>query len=161
MTWSLNAAWRREASSAYRGSESVLERYFNANGEPAGGDTQVGRADTDYALRLDWTPRVPTGSLLVHVDYVFEEDSGPDRNTVVLFEGPWYFQDKKQLSARIAWLSPDEVLEVALWGQNLLDEDYATNPGGFVADPVNGLAAAHTRLDDPLTWGMGFRWTLF
>ena len=161
VTWSLNEDLRFEASSTYRESESVLERYFNASGEPAGGDTQVGRADTDYALRVDWTPRIPTGSLLVHVDYVFEEDSGPDRNTTVFFEGPWYFQDKKQLSARVSWLSPDGVLELALWGQNLLDEEYATNPGGFVADPVNGLAAAHTRLDDPLTWGMGFRWTFF
>ncbi len=152
---------RLEISSTYRESESVLEPYFDAAGEPAGGDTQISRADTDYTLRLDWTPEVPTGYLLVHMDYVFEEEGGPDANSVIFYEGPWYYQDKKQLSARIAWQNFSETLEVALWGRNLLDEEYATNPGGFVADPSNGLAAAHTRLDDPLTWGLDFRWSFF
>ena len=59
---------RLEISSSYRESESVLEPYFDAAGEPAGGDTQISRADTDYTLRLEWTAEFPTGYLLVHMD---------------------------------------------------------------------------------------------
>ena len=95
------------------------------------------------------------GYLLVHVDYVFIEDTGEFEDDAVFFEGPWYFQDKKRLSARIAWESDDASIEVALWGKNLLDEEYAGNPGGFVADE---LGAAYTSIEDPLTYGVDLRY---
>ena len=44
---------------------------------------------------------------------------------------------------------------MALWGQNLLDKEYASNPGGFVAAD---LGAAYTSIDDPLTYGVDLRY---
>ncbi len=136
-------------------SESVSDEYFDAAGELKGGRKESSKSGTDYTLRFDWTPEIPVGYLLVHVDYVFNEEDGPGPNDVIFETGPWYFQDKKMLSARVAWESSDSSIEVALWGKNLLDKEYAGNPGGFVADT---LGAAHTSIDDPITYGIDLRY---
>ena len=96
------------------------------------------------------------GYLLVHVDYVFNEDPGPNDDTVIYETGRWYFNDRKMLNARIAWSNDDDTIEVALWGNNLLDEENASNPGGYVADL---LGAAKTTPEDPLTWGVDVRYS--
>jgi hypothetical protein len=57
--------------------------------------------------------------------------------------------------SRVAWQNEGGNIEVALWGKNLLDEENASNPGGFVADV---LGAAHTAIDDPLTYGVDLRY---
>ena len=44
---------------------------------------------------------------------------------------------------------------MALWGKNLLDEEFAENPGGFVADE---LGAYKTNVQDPLTYGVDLRY---
>ena len=160
-TWSVTDVFRLEASSTYRDVESVFSEYYKEKGELAGGEKESGSTDMEYTIRMDWTPEIPVGYLLVHVDYVFEEDGGSNENTAIFHTGPWYFQDKKQLSVRIAWQTPDETIEVALWGQNLLDEEYASNSGGFVADEGSGLGAAHTGIDNPLTGGIDFRWSFY
>jgi iron complex outermembrane receptor protein len=109
---------------------------------------------TDYTLRLDWTPAVPVGSLLVHVDYIYN-DADDDSEAVIFTEGPWYFQDRELLNARIAWTNAGDRLELALWGRNLLDKEYASNPGGFVADT---LGAYTTNIQEPLTYGVEVRY---
>lgn len=153
--WNVLDNLRLTAMSTYRDTESISDEYYDAAGELKGGVKDTGTSDFDYTLRFDWTPEIPVGYLLVHVDYVFDEDNEPDENSVIFQEGRWYFQDKKKLSARIAWESEDGAFEVALWGKNLLDEEYASNPGGFVAD---ALGAAYTGLDDPLTYGIDLRY---
>ncbi len=148
---------RLTAMGTYRETDSVFETYFDSAGEPAGGVTESSRADTDYTIRVDWSPEVPVGHLLVHVDYVYDENNDTFAETgAIFFRGPWYLQNKKLLSARIAWKNSDSSWELALWGNNLLDNEYASNPGGFVADT---LGAAHTSIDDPLTWGIDVKYS--
>jgi iron complex outermembrane receptor protein len=153
--WNVLDNLRLTGITTYRDNESISDPYFNGAGEPQGGDKETGNTSNDYTLRFDWTPEIPMGYLLVHVDYVFIEDSGELDDDAVFYEGPWYFQDKKLLSARMAWENDDGSIEVALWGKNLLDEEYASNPGGLVAD---GLGAAHTSIEDPLTYGVDLRY---
>lgn len=153
--WNVLDNLRLSGLTTYRDNESKSDEYYNGAGEPKGGDTDSGNTSTDYTLRFDWTPEIPVGFLLVHVDYVFNEDSGDHDDDAVYYEGPWYFQDEKRLSARVAWESDDGSIEVALWGKNLLDEEYASNPGGFVADD---LGAAYTTIEDPLTYGVDLRY---
>lgn len=152
-TWSVTDNVRLTAMGTYRETDSIFERYFDGAGEPAGGVVDSSRSEADYTLRFDWTPAIPFGALLVHVDYVVDENKQSPTDTIFV-TGPWYFQTEKLLNARIAWKNDDDTIEVALWGANLLDNEYADNPGGFVADT---LGAIHTRIDDPLTWGMDFR----
>ena len=70
-------------------------------------------------------------------------------------DGPWYFQDRKMLNARLAWSNDDDTIEVALWGNNLLDEEYASNPGGLASD----LGAVHTSIADTITYGLDLRYS--
>ena len=139
-----------------RDEEKTPESYFDGQGEPQGGRKENTSTDTDYTLRLDWTPRIPTGFLLVHVDYVFNE-ADDDSNAVIYTDGPWYFRDREMLSARIAWQNDSDRIEVALWGRNLLDKEIAVNPDGLAADT---LGVYRTSIEDPLTWGMDLRYSL-
>jgi len=140
-----------------RDAETTPDAYFNGNGEPVGGRKQSDSANTDYTLRLDWTPQIPVGFLLVHVDYVFEEAEDPnDTDAAIYTTGPWYFQDREILSARVAWTNEAENFEIALWGRNLQDNEIADNPGGFVA---SALGAYRTSIEDPLTYGVDLRYS--
>jgi iron complex outermembrane receptor protein len=156
MGWELMAQWqvletlRLTGLTTWRDTERVQDAFFDAQGEPQGGVKETLDTQNDYTLRVDWSPRIPVGSLLVHVDYIFN-DAADDSEAVIFAEGPWYFQDRELLNARIAWSDAGETLEVALWGRNLLDKEYASNPGGFVADT---LGAFRTNVQDPLTYGM-------
>ena len=138
-----------------RDEERTQERYFDSQGNPKGGKKESTNTDTDYTLRLDWTPEIPLGYLLVHVDYVFNE-ADDDSDAVIYTTGPWYFKDREMLSARVAWQNDADNIEVALWGKNLLDKENASNPGGFVA---SDLGAYRTSIEDPLTWGVDLRYS--
>jgi iron complex outermembrane receptor protein len=138
-----------------RDEEKTQERYFDSQGNPKGGKKESTSTDTDYTLRLDWTPEIPLGYLLIHVDYVFNE-ADDDSDAVIYTTGPWYFKDREMLSARIAWQNDADNIEVALWGKNLLDKEIADNPDGPVADQ---LGAYRTSIEDPLTWGVDLRYS--
>jgi iron complex outermembrane receptor protein len=153
--WNVLDNLRLGALTTYRDTEAKSDEYYNGAGELKGGDTESGNTSTNYTLRFDWTPEIPVGYLLVHVDFVSIEDSGDHDDDAIYYEGPWYFQDRELLSARVAWESDDGSIEVALWGKNLLDNEYASNPGGFVADD---LGAAYTSIEDPLTYGVDLRY---
>jgi iron complex outermembrane recepter protein len=142
-----------------RNQDVTPDAYFNDGGEPVGGRKESNSTNTDYTLRLDWTPELPAGYgyLLVHVDYVFEEAEDPsDYNGTIWTTGEWYFQDRELLSARIAWTNEAENFEVAIWGKNLQDNEIADNPGGFAAA---NLGAYRTSIEDPLTYGMDIRYS--
>ena len=140
-----------------RDAETTPQAYFNGAGEPVGGRKQSDSTNTDYTLRLDWTPEIPIGFLLVHMDYVFEEAEDPsDTDAAIYTTGPWYFQDREILSARIAWTNEAENFEVAVWGRNLQDNEIADNPGGFVA---SNLGAYRTNIEDPRTYGVDLRYS--
>jgi iron complex outermembrane receptor protein len=156
LTWNVTDNLRLAGLTTYRETESVSEQYYNSAGELVGGDRVDGETDTSYTLKLDWTPEIPYGFLLLHMNYVYTEDDGPDENTAIFTTGKWYFQDKKLLNARLAWSNDDDTLEVALWGNNLLDEEYAGNPGGLAADT---LGVYHTTIEDTLTWGVDLRYS--
>ncbi|RLQ21952.1 TonB-dependent receptor [Seongchinamella sediminis] len=156
VTWNISDSLRVAGLTTYRETESISEEYYNAAGELSGGDKTQSESNTEYTLKLDWTPEIAYGYLLLHMNYQFLEDPGPDENTAVFATGPWYFQDRKYLNARLAWSNADDSIEVALWGNNLLDEEYASNPGGLAADT---LGAYHTTPEDTLTWGLDLRYS--
>ncbi|AQA19836.1 hypothetical protein BST95_17880 [Halioglobus japonicus] len=156
LTWTVTDSLRLGALTTYRETEETSDTYFNSAGELAGGETIEDDSGTEYTLKFDWTPEIPTGFLLVHAHYVYNEDTGPNEDTAIYTTGPWYFQDQKLLNARISWTNDDENIEIALWGNNLLDEEYAVNPGGLAADV---LGAYHTRIDDQLTYGLDLRYS--
>lgn len=155
LTWSVTDSLRLGALTTYRETESVSEEYYNSAGDLVGGEAVDGETNTTYTLKLDWTPEIAYGFLLLHMNYQFAEDDGPGENTPIFTTGPWYFQDKKLLNARLAWSNEEDTIEVALWGNNLLDEEYAGNPDSLAAD----LGVYHTNPQDTLTWGVDLRYS--
>jgi iron complex outermembrane receptor protein len=140
-----------------RSQEQTPQAYFNSGGQAVGGQKQTDDTNTDYTLRLDWTPEIPVGYLLVHVDYVFEEAENPnDTDAAIFTTGQWYFQDREILSARIAWTNDADNFEVAIWGRNLQDNEIAENPGGLAAA---NLGVYRTSIEDPLTYGVDLRYS--
>jgi iron complex outermembrane receptor protein len=140
-----------------RSSEQTPQPYFNSGGEAVGGTKQHDKTNTDYTLRADWTPEIPIGYLLVHIDYVFEQAEDPsDTDSPIYTTGPWYFQDREILSARIAWTNEADNIEVAIWGKNLQDNEIADNPGGLAAA---NLGVYRTSIEDPLTYGVDLRYS--
>jgi iron complex outermembrane receptor protein len=127
--------------------------YYDGQGDLQGGSSK-GSTDLDYTMIMDWSPEVPMGFLLVHIEYIFNEaDEEPDD---VYTTGRWYFQDRELLNARIAWSNEEENIEIAIWSNNIFDEEYAGNPGGFVAD---ALGAYKTGIDDTRTYGVDLRYS--
>ena len=158
IAWNILDSLRLTGITTYRETDGVFDEYFNADGDLVGGEKESSDTNTEYTLRFDWTPEISVGYLLVHADYVYREDPGPDSETAIFETGKWYFQDIKRLNARISWQNEDETIEVALWGDNLLDEETASNPGGFVAGD-DALGAAITTIDDPRTYGIDVRYS--
>ena len=155
VTWSILDSLRVAGLTTIRESEIVPQEYFNSAGDLVGGVKETEQTGTNYTLKLDWTPEIPYGYLLLHANYVYEEDEGPNARDAIFTTGRWYFQDRKLLNSRIAWSNDEETIEVALWGKNLLDEEYAENPGGFVA---SDLGAYRTNVQDPRTYGVDLRY---
>ncbi len=161
--WELSLTWIPVDSlqlgmvTTMRDNDSQFQPYIDAQGNPAGGEKEAAETLSAYTLTLDWAPEIAVGSLDVHVDYIFEEqDFGPESGDYLpVYESLENFgDDKKTLNARIAWTSDDEKYMLALWGKNLLDNQYTGIPGGLAA---SDLGAAHTSVSAPLTWGIDAR----
>lgn len=156
LTWQVIDTVRLTGLTTYREVDSISDEYYNSQGKLTGGESNTSRTNNTYTLKLDWAPEISVGYLLFHMNYEFAEDTGKfDPDTAVFVNGPWYFQDKKRLNARVAWSNEADNIEVALWGNNLLDEEYAGNPGGRASD----LGAYHTRPEQALTWGVDLRYS--
>lgn len=156
VTWSITDTLRVAGLTTYRETDSISDLYYNSAGDLSGGDNSTSETNTEYTLKLDWTPEIAYGYMLLHINYQFREDPGPNKDTAIFTTGSWYFQDKKLLNARLAWSNEEDNIEVALWGSNLLDEEYAGNPGGLAAAD---LGAYHTTPEDTLTWGLDLRYS--
>ncbi|NIB40147.1 TonB-dependent receptor [Pseudomaricurvus alkylphenolicus] len=162
--WELSLTWipvdrlQLGLVTTMRDNDSQYQNYVDAQGNPAGGEKEEEETLSAYTLTLDWAPKIPVGSLNVHIDYIFEEqDFGPDdADYLPIYEHLENFgADKKTLNARLAWSSDDERYLLALWGKNLLDQQYTGIPGGLAA---SDLGAAYTDVSAPLTWGIDARY---
>jgi iron complex outermembrane recepter protein len=152
--WSVTDSLRLTALSTTRDVDVVDDFYYDGQGTLRGGES-TSSTDLDYTLILDWSPQVPTGYLLVHVDYIYNE-ADDDSNAEDYASGRWYFQPRKDLNARIAWSNDNDTIEVAIWGANILDRERASNPGGYVAD---ALDAYKTGIEDPRTYGVDLKYS--
>lgn len=154
LQWRVTDTLRLTGMTTMRDIERTPLAYFDSAGRPAGGTTLKEKTNSDYTLRLDWTPEIAYGDLLVHIDWVSESPK-EGKEEPIYTTGRWYFKDKRVLSTRIAWQNEANNLELALWGENLLDEQVARNPDGFAAD---NLGVYRTFINDPRTYGVEARY---
>jgi len=162
--WELSVTWiptntlQLGLVTTVRDSEEEYQAYVDAQGNPAGGAKESDDTLNAYTLTLDWSPDIGAGNLNIHMDYVYnEQDFGPDSdNYLPVYESIENFgDDKKILNARIAWSSDDDKYLIALWGKNLLDNQYTDIPAGLTATT---FGTAHSKVSAPLTWGVDARY---
>lgn len=142
----------------WRDQKEESDPYYNSDAELVTRDDS-GNTNTSYTLKLDWTPGIPCGELLVHVDYVYVEN-GVDTDSPDYFpeydDIPHYRDDTELLNARVAWTSEDGHYEVALWGRNLLDKELVS---GVRTITRSSFGTTFVGIEDPLTWGVELRYT--
>ena len=139
-----------------RDAQATWEEFYNARGEIDGGSGPKSTTDTDYTLTFGWQPTVSRGSLDVRVDYIFNEDTSQlDPNFVEVSEFPDFYEDRRELNARVAWTSDSEQWTAALWGRNLLDQNLLSG----IRDISAPFGTPFTSIGAPLTWGVevGYR----
>jgi iron complex outermembrane receptor protein len=142
----------------YREEEAVWEAYYNSDSELVR-EKDEGETANNVTATLDWTPAVPRGELLVHVDFVYLENtrSRSDPDYFPEFDQiPNYFDDEKYLNARVAWTSDDGQWEAALWGTNLLDNEYVTDVNNITRSV---FGTPYLRVNEPRMYGVDLVYT--
>lgn len=149
---------RLSAITEFRDIDSQWEPYYDYLGNLIT-ESQQAQSATTYTLSADWLPDIDifNGYTKVHVDYVFEENIARDDIDLlpVAYDIPGFFNDKKVLNARLSWADADEQWELAIWGNNLLDNIHFYELGGFAAEI---LGTPTVRVNDPRTFGVDVRY---
>ncbi|MEE4661956.1 MAG: TonB-dependent receptor, partial [Halieaceae bacterium] len=123
--------------------------------------------ENSLSLGLDWTiARTSWGEWDFHADYAYRDDYTPfiDPDQVAASQ----IESRSLLNARLALRDVElggGMLTVALWGQNILDEEYRINtiPFGGVDQQVvpgagSGVGWTASYFGDPRTYGVEVRY---
>ncbi|MDJ0794042.1 MAG: TonB-dependent receptor [Woeseiaceae bacterium] len=157
VNWMATDALRFGLVTEWREAQATWDEFFNAAGDVDGGSDPKFATNTSYTITIGWQPEITWGAIDMRVDYIFYEDTSilDDPNFVDAADYPGFFEDRKELNARIAWLSDDDRWTAALWGKNLLDQQLLTSVGR-ISRP---LGTPFTSIREPLTWGVeiGYR----
>lgn len=140
-----------------RDQSSQREAHYDAQGNFVDGLEVATVAPQDYTLTLDWAPEMPSGSLFVHLEYIFEENTDRDQEEYIpLFDTvPGYGDDRTLFNARVSWLNETGNYEIAAWGKNLLDSQRIKQPEGLGGDAIGTY---HTKVEDPKTYGIDLKY---
>lgn len=158
MNWQMTETFSAGMVTEVRNADVKTDSFYNDSGTLIEAGTTASDTNTSYTLVADWLPEVDSGSVIVHVDYVFRENAraleiGNDDwvNSI-----PHYFDDTKLLNARISWINDDETLEIGLWGKNLLDNRYSGTLGGRTKDI---LGTGYTSVNKGLESGIDIKYS--
>jgi outer membrane receptor protein involved in Fe transport len=156
VNWLPTDSLRLAFQTTWRDKEVTWDPYFDANGDPQE-DLERSETNTDYTATIGWMSEIAQGNLDVRIDYIFNENPyvlgqdtvfDPADYPALLDEG--FFEDRKDLRARVAWTSDDDQWTLALWGKNLLDQKRL----GGVSDISVLFGTPFAALDVPRTWGI-------
>ena len=139
-----------------RDQESEWDPFYDAQGELQE-DREKSSTNTAYTAAVDWAPVVPVGSLNLHLDYIFAENTDelePDY-LASFSEIDGVGEDDRRLNGRVAWQSGGGSYELALWGRNLLDSETAAIPSGRTLDV---FGTPYTSISEPRTYGAEMRY---
>ena len=130
--------------------ETEIDEYITPDGEDKSGRDQAHAPDYQFAIGGEYTFNQNW--------YIRGEVEGKDK---------FYFSDRHDeqstayqlLNARIGYRADN--WSVALWGRNLLDEDYQARGFGFANDPRDNYSTGgYYQLGEPRMVGFTFSWNL-
>ncbi len=122
--------------SEIRSTDNISPDFYNGEGDLIEATTTDTDTKLNYTLTLDWAPDFDYGTVNVHMDYVFLENSNDEQPGLEDYKKDVkaYFKDTSLLNARASWANDADNLEIGVWGRNLLDERYVLSIGGLTAD---------------------------
>jgi iron complex outermembrane receptor protein len=141
-----------------RDSEETLDFFYNASAVPVPPTATDANSAKEYTVTLDWVRQLNSGELLLHMDYQFQEDTETDQvdfNPIFLGVAG-VGDDRTSFNARLAWTNSDEDLTVAVWGQNLTDEEYVR---GLGTATLSELGTGNVSVGPPRTYGIDVRYS--
>lgn len=136
MNWQMTDTFSTGFVTEVRNVDITTDAFYNDSGTLIEKGTSASDTKSSYTLVADWLPDVSTGTVILHMDYVFRENEKDLEigNDDWVNDIPHYFDDTQLLNARISWINDDEKLEIGLWGKNLLDNRYTGHLGGRTKD---------------------------
>ncbi|SHF21078.1 TonB-dependent Receptor Plug Domain [Microbulbifer donghaiensis] len=139
-----------------RDEESKWNPFYDAEGELQN-EREKSSVNTAYTLAMDWAPAIPLGSINVHMDYIYAENTDElEPGYLASFSAiDGVGEDDKRLNGRIAWQSGGGNYELALWGRNLLDNERAAIPSGRTLDV---FGTPYTSISEPRSYGAEVRY---
>jgi len=154
--WLVNDNLRFGLIYTYREQESSRAAYYDKDGNFQEANQVNATAPQEYTVTMDWSPEFGYGLLLLHVDYIYEENveqSNEDHlDTFNRVNG--YGDNTSLLNGRLAWTTPSGSYEFALWGKNLLGNERVSQPGGLTGGE---LGTYHVGIIAPLTYGVDLK----
>jgi len=158
MDWEINEQLITGFVTEVRNVDVETDAFYNSSGELIGAGTTSSDTNTSYTLRLEWLPIFDFGTTVFHLDYVYRENA----NALLIGEDDWvnaiphYFDDTKLLNMRISWINVADDLEIAIWGNNLLDNQSVGAPGGRTKEI---LGTGYTSVNRGLEAGVDIRFS--
>ncbi|WP_372864311.1 TonB-dependent receptor [Spongiibacter sp.] len=156
LDWLATDSLRLGVVYTYREQESRREAHYDAQGNFVTADQRSASTPQEYTLTLDWSPELSFGTVLLHVDYIYEENTDPENedHQDEFYRVPGYGDDSELLNARLSFTTQSGAYEFALWGKNLLNNERISQPGGLTGDV---LGTYHVGIVDPLSYGVDFK----
>ncbi|MGB1457362.1 TonB-dependent receptor [Spongiibacter marinus] len=156
LDWLATESLRFGVIYTYREQESSREAHYDAQGNFVTADNRSATTPQEYTLTLDWSPELAAGTVLFHLDYVYEENTDRENEDHLdeFNRVPGYGDDTELLNARVSFITPSGGYEFAVWGKNLLENERVSQPGGLTGDV---LGTYHVGIVDPLTYGVDFK----
>jgi len=113
--------------------------YYNGEATLVEAQKKSTKAAQSMTLLFDYMPDVSSGSLNIHMDYVYRENTNADQVGLESYKLAVddYFTNYKNLSGRISWTDDNERYEIGLWAKNITDQRYVTSIGGLAASALN------------------------
>ncbi|MFT6310081.1 MAG: iron complex outermembrane receptor protein [Porticoccus sp.] len=141
-----------------RDDEETIEDFYDDTGALVLSETKDKEVAAEYTVMLDWAPEVEFGGILLHVDYQYREDIQDDEQgfNPIFLTVPGFDEAFKSLNARLAWTNTEDNLTVAIWGQNITDEERIKGTGTTV---LNLFGAGHVNVDPPRTYGVDVKYS--
>ncbi len=154
--WLVNDNLRFGLIYTYREQESSRAAYYDKEGNFQEANQVNPTSPQEYTLTMDWSPEFDYGLLLLHLDYIYEENvEKQNEDHIDSFNRVnGYGDDTSLLNARLAWTTPGGRYEFALWGKNLLDNERVSQPGGLTGGE---LGTYHVGIVAPMTYGVDLR----
>jgi iron complex outermembrane receptor protein len=101
------------------------------DGEYLDGAKHQANIAVDYDILLG-----DSGRIALHLDHAYESAAKTNSASSAELQGVDYDSlgdDRNYTNARVAWISPEEAFEVALWGENIFGNEYVTGYAQFIS----------------------------